>query len=59
MDFVSGDLLDYEIKPLELCAPKFEERLKEDCEECESCCSPVVTQEPETDSEPAEPEADA
>ena len=59
MDFVSGDLLDYEIKPLELCAPKFEERMKEDCEECESCCSPVVTQEPETDSEPAEPEADA
>lgn len=47
MDFVSGELLDYEIKPLELCAPKFEERLKMDCEECDPCCSAVVEQEPE------------
>ena len=38
MDFVAGELLDYEIKPLELCAPKFEERLKDDCEECDPCC---------------------
>lgn len=47
MDFVAGELLDYEIKPLELCAPKFEERLKMDCEECDPCCSAVVEQEPE------------
>lgn len=48
MDFVAGELLDYEIKPLELCAPKFEERLKMDCEECDPCCSTVVEQQPET-----------
>lgn len=47
MDFVAGELLDYEIKPLELCAPKFEERLKDDCEECDPCCSAVTEQEPE------------
>ena len=47
MDFVAGELLDYEIKPLELCAPKFEERLKDNCEECDPCCSAVTEQEPE------------
>lgn len=43
MDFVSGDLLDYEIKPLELGPPKYEEKLKKDCENCQPCCS-VTTQ---------------
>ena len=56
MDFVSGDLLDYEIKPLELCAPKFEERLKNDCEECDPCCSPLVEQEPDMTVPVTEPE---
>lgn len=31
MDFVCGELLDYEIKPLELGPPKFEGQLKQDC----------------------------
>lgn len=48
LDFVSGELLDYEIKPLELCAPKYEERLKNECGDCDPCCSPVVTQDPTT-----------
>lgn len=43
MDFVSGELLDYEIKPLELGPPKYEEKLKKDCENCQSCCF-VTTQ---------------
>lgn len=43
MDFVSGDLLDYEIKPLELGPPKYEEKLKKDCENCQPCCF-VTTQ---------------
>ena len=34
LDFVSGDLLDYEIKPLELGPPKYEERLKSECGSC-------------------------
>ena len=57
MDFVSGELLDYEIKPLELGPPKFEEKLKSECELCESGCSsatqgedtgePVLVSQPE------------
>lgn len=43
MDFVSGKLLDYEIKPLELGPPKFEEKLKNDCGTgCCSCCSQLT-----------------
>lgn len=37
MDFVCGELLDYEIKPLELGPPKFEGRLKQDCSENLGC----------------------
>ena len=47
LDFVSGDLLDYEIKPLELGPPKYEENLKNECTQCQSC-TPCYT-------EPAEP----
>ena len=47
MDFVSGELLDYEIKPLELGPPKCEEKLKKDCAFCTPCCS-SVTQGDET-----------
>ncbi len=39
LDFVSGDLLDYEIKPLELGPPKYEENLKNECSLCEPCNS--------------------
>lgn len=46
MDFVCGDLLDYDIKPLELGPPKFESVLKQDCTICDSCgnecCSPIT-----------------
>lgn len=43
MDFVSGDLLDLSIKPLELGPPKFEEYLKEECESpCDSCCGTLT-----------------
>ena len=39
MDFVSGDLLDLTIKPLELGPPKYEENLKEGCDvPCDPCC---------------------
>ena len=31
MDFVCGDLLDYDIKPLELGPPKYEGHMKESC----------------------------
>lgn len=61
MDFVSGELLDYEIKPLELCAPKFEERLKNSCGECETCCpcSAAAEQpEAETQNQTSEPETE-
>lgn len=37
-DFVSGDLLELDIKPLELGPPKYEECLKVDCENnCRAC----------------------
>ncbi len=40
MDFVSGDLLDLAIKPLELGPPKYEEGLKNECDvPCAPCCS--------------------
>lgn len=43
MDFVSGDLLDLSIKPLELGPPKYEEFLKEECETpCEPCCGTLT-----------------
>ncbi len=39
MNFVSGDILDREIKPLELGPPDCEEYLKQDCSPvCEPCC---------------------
>ena len=40
MDFVSGSLLDREIKPLELGPPLFEENLKNDCGKTPCCCPP-------------------
>lgn len=40
MEFVSGSLLDREIKPLELSAPHHEETLKNECEGSRSCCCP-------------------
>lgn len=49
MDFVSGELLDYEIKPLELGPPKYEEKLKKDCASCMACCS-SATQGEESDT---------
>lgn len=46
MDFVCGDLLDYDIKPLELGPPKFESTLKQECTICDSygveCCAPIT-----------------
>ena len=39
MEFVSGSLLDREIKPLELGPPSYEETLKHDCAGSSSCCS--------------------
>ncbi len=52
MDFVSGDLLELSIKPLELGPPKFEEYLKEECEApCDPCCgtlTPVAGNFPES-----------
>jgi hypothetical protein len=43
MDFVSGDLLDLSIKPLELGPPKYEEFLKEECETpCKPCCGTLT-----------------
>lgn len=44
LDFVSGELLDYEIKPLELSAPKFEEHLKQECSSYHDDCSPIITE---------------
>ncbi len=41
MDFVEGDLLEREIKPLELAPPKCEEHLKEDCSEEDECSNMV------------------
>lgn len=55
MDFVSGELLDYEIKPLELGPPKFEERLKNDCETCEPCCSTITQGNDAPSPEPVVP----
>ena len=40
MEFVSGSLLDREIKPLELGPPKNEENLKNECEDSRGCCCP-------------------
>lgn len=53
LDFVSGDLLDYEIKPLELGPPKYEERLKSECGSCEPCNS-CYTEPTEQNIPPAE-----
>lgn len=53
LDFVSGDLLDYEIKPLELGPPKYEERLKSECGSCEPCNS-CYTEPAEQNIPPAE-----
>lgn len=62
MDFVSGELLDYEIKPLELGPPKCEEKLKKDCAFCTPCCSSVrqgdETGTPSSVSSPAAPAVD-
>lgn len=43
MDFVSGDLLDLSIKPLELGPPKFEEYLKQECQPpCDPGCGTLA-----------------
>lgn len=39
LNFVNGDLLELNIKPLELGPPQNEEYLKNDCEESGCCCS--------------------
>ncbi len=52
MEFVSGGLLDREIKPLELGPPHNEETLKNECETSGTCCCPTyqkaVTLDPGT-----------
>lgn len=46
MEFVSGSLLDREIKPLELGPPANEETLKNECEAPGKCCCPPVQTTP-------------
>ncbi|MCI8275458.1 MAG: hypothetical protein HFI66_07585 [Lachnospiraceae bacterium] len=46
MEFVSGSLLDREIKPLELGPPHNEETLKNECENTGACCCPPAQTPP-------------
>lgn len=43
--FVAGDLLNLEIKPLELGFPRCEENLKDECSQCNQCaCNQIIAE---------------